>query len=75
MTRLVLNGESHEQEAANAMDLTGFKFTKEEKIIIAKSIITFLYYVNPKHILSYLPEAASVISQWENDGFDEFTVD
>ncbi len=75
MTRLVLNGESHEQEAANAMNITGFKFSKEEKIIIAKSIIMFLYYINPKHILSYIPDAIDVLSQWSNDGFDESSID
>ena len=71
MTRLVLNGESHELEAANAMDLTGFKFTREEKLVVAKSIIMFLYYINPKHVTSYLSkEAFGVINQWEDEGFD-----
>ena len=71
MTRLVLNGESHEQEAANAMDLTGFKFTMEEKIVVAKSIIMFLYYINYKHVISYLPEeAVDVLKQWKDEGFD-----
>ena len=71
MTRLVLNGESHEQEAANAMDLTGFKFAMEEKLVVAKSIIMFLYYINPQHVISYLPEAAvDVLKQWKEEGFD-----
>ena len=75
MTRLVLNGESHEKEAAYAMDLTCFKFTKEEKINVAKSIIMFLYYINPKHVLIYLPHAATILNQWSNDGFDVLSVD
>lgn len=71
MTRLVLNGESHEQEAANAMDLTGFKFTMEEKLVVAKSTIMFLYYINPKHVISYLPEeAVGFLNQWKEEGFD-----
>ena len=71
MTRLVLNGESHELEAANAIDLTGFKFTREEKLVVAKSIIMFLYYINPKHVTSYLSkEAVGVINQWKDEGFD-----
>ena len=74
MTRLVLNGESHEQEAAKAMDLTGFKFTKDEKVNIAKSIIMFLYYINPKHVLAYLPEEGDVLNQWANDGFDVLSI-
>lgn len=71
MTRLVLNGESHEQEAANAMELTGFKFTIDEKRIVAKSIVMFLYYINSKHVTSYLPvESMEILNQWKNDGFD-----
>ncbi len=71
MTRLVLNGESHKEEAANALELTGFKYTIEEKRLVAKSIIMFLYYINPKHVYSNLSNVAiEVLKRWESDGFD-----
>ena len=71
MSRLILNGESHKQEDARTLRILDFKFTKDEKTSIAKSVISLLYYINPLHIKSLLKDnACREIEEWQATNFD-----
>lgn len=64
MYRLVLHGESHYEEQVYSLhDGYGFyQFVSEnEKIKTAKSILCFMFLLNPLHIRAYLQEEAGAI--------------
>lgn len=56
MYRLVLNTESHSEEATRAMpELDFYSFIGEtERVRTAKDVLCFIYLLNPLHILSHL---------------------
>lgn len=70
MYRLVLHGESHYEEQIYSIH-DGYHFyqfiSEEEKVKIAKSILCFMYLLNPHHIIAYLQAEAGAIEnikQW-----------
>ncbi len=78
MYRLVLHGESHEEERVKAMLSDDFYayISEEEKIRTAKEIICFLYLLNPLHVKEHLKRDLdgselhgyeTDISSWVND--------
>ena len=69
MYRLILNGESHMEERARGGSDTDFAemVTLGEKQRTAKDIISFIYLLNPTHVLMHLQEhsdARSIIDSW-----------
>ena len=74
MTRLVLNGGSHEEETIKALgDLFGL-FTPEETQITAKSILSMIFLLNRLHVKLYLGEdAVKKLEEWQASGFDVVT--
>ena len=81
MYRLALHGESHYEEQIYTIH-DGYNFyefiSKDEKIKTAKSILCFMYLLNPFHISAYLqtePDAINNIKTWvnsipKNDSFE-----
>ena len=73
MTRLVLNGESHREEATYSL-MPDAIFSNEEKRKTAKSILLFLYYLDPLHFKAFLNDKSidrvAVIEQWKNADID-----
>ena len=59
MCRLILNSESHMEERVYNLDTTEQYFTKQEKVVTAKSILLFLSYVNEEHLACYLSSSNS----------------
>ena len=66
MYRLVLNTESHSQEAIQgAPELSFFShLTTIEKQRTARDVLCFMYCVNPTHVLSHLPDAQIELDNW-----------
>lgn len=54
MVRLVLNGESHTEEAVYTLDCVTQMFSVDELRKTPKYILMLFYYVNPEHLESYL---------------------
>lgn len=72
MTRLVLNGGSHEEEAVKSLADLFALYTPQEMKVTAKSIISMIYLLNPLHTKQYLGiDAFSVIEGWQIEKFDE----
>lgn len=72
MTRLVLNGGSHEEEAVRSLSDLFALFTPQEMKITAKSILSMIYLLNPLHAKQYLgADAFSEIENWQAEQFDE----
>lgn len=73
MVRLVLNGESHTEEAVYTLDSFAPMFSVEEMRKTAKYILMLFYYVNLGHLESYLiPEAIATIKGWVDANIDIF---
>lgn len=71
MVRLILNGESHTEEAVYTLDSFTPMFSIEEMRKTAKYILMLFYYVNIGHLESYLtPEAVTTIKGWVNANID-----
>lgn len=66
MYRLVLNTESHLQEAVQgAPEMSFFShLTVEEKQRTARDVLCFMYCVNPAHVLAHLPNARKELDNW-----------
>lgn len=67
MYRLTLNSESHMEENIYTLNGITARFTKEEKIQTAKSILLFLQYINKPHLNAYLSEHMAEIESWKAD--------
>lgn len=67
MYRLTLNTESHMEENMYTLNGITARFTKEEKIQTAKSVLLFLLYINRPHLKAYLPEHIDEIESWRTD--------
>lgn len=69
MYRLVLNGESHMEERTRGGSDTDFveMLTMAEKQKTARDIVSFIYLLNPTHVMAHLQEhsdAESNINSW-----------
>lgn len=73
MFRLVLNGESHEEEAAYALSNFDELYTVDEKRRTAKCVLLLLYYINKPHLAAYInvPEQFATIESWKDTGLEE----
>lgn len=73
MFRLVLNGESHEEEAAYALSNFDELYTVDEKRRTAKCVLLLLYYINKPHLAAYINDSAqfAVIESWKDTGLEE----
>lgn len=67
MSRLVLNSESHTEEAAYDMADFSQMFDDDEIRKTAKYLLMLFYYVNRFHLKSYLGGNFSVVEQWVKD--------
>lgn len=69
MYKLVLNGESHFNEAIQRAPETMFfsNLSSSEKQRTAKDILCFMYKVSKVHILSHLPDSGDDIESWWSD--------
>ena len=67
MYRLTLNTESHMEENIYTLNGITARFTKDEKIQTAKSVLLFLLYINKPHLEAYLSEHITEIENWKND--------
>ena len=66
MYRLVLNGESHFEEAVRCAPETTFysHLSETEKQRTARDVLCFLYKINELHLLSHLPDAKNDLESW-----------
>lgn len=66
MYRLVLNGESHFEEAVRcAPEMTFYSHLSDtEKQRTARDVLCFLYKINELHLLSHLPDAKNDLESW-----------
>lgn len=70
LTRLVLNGSSHEEESVRAMTDLFALFTPKEMQMTAKSIIVLLHLLNSLHTKQYLGDVAvTEVESWIASGF------
>ncbi len=69
MIRLVLNGESHTRDRAKFYPQSDFYayLSPEEKKRTSKSVLCLMYFLNPTHILSHIPEAKEQLEKWQLD--------
>lgn len=68
MNRLILNTESHTEEATYTLTGINVHFTREEKVQTAKSVLLFLSYISHPHLSSYLKEnQLQAIEDWKSD--------
>lgn len=75
MTRLVLNGGSHEEESIRSLSDLFALFTPQEMKVTAKSILSMIYLLNPLHVKRYLGTAAlTEIENWQVERFDEIAI-
>ncbi len=66
MYRLVLNGESHFEEAIQGHPETSFfsHLSAAEKQRTAKDILCFIYKINRTHTIAHLPDAGNDLETW-----------
>ena len=69
MYRLVLNNQSHYQEAVRGIPEMSFfsHLSTAEKQRASRDVLCFMYSTNPIHVLSHLPAATSNIKAWLSD--------
>lgn len=71
MVRLVLNGESHTEEAVYTLDGVTQMFSVDELRKTSKYILMLFYYVNPEHLESYLEtNEVQTIKTWVDENLD-----
>lgn len=64
MSRLILNSESHTEEAAYDMANFSQMFDEEEIRKTAKYLLMLFYYVDRFHLKSYLDDNYSIVEKW-----------
>lgn len=67
MSRLVLNSESHTEEAAYNMADFAQMFDEDEIRKTAKFLLMLFYYVDRFHLKSYLKDKFTIVEQWIKD--------
>ncbi len=72
MYRLILNGESHEEEAAYTINNFDELYAIGEKQRTAKCILLLLYYINKPHLAAYINDPAqfATIESWKDSGLE-----
>ena len=72
MYRLILNGESHEEESAYTINNFDELYAIGEKRRTAKCILLLLYYINKPHLAAYINDAAqfATIESWMDSGLE-----
>ena len=66
MSKLILNSDSHMQEPAKALEASTLRYSKTERVAIAKSVLKFLYTINKEHLVAYFGEAkCNTIANWD----------
>ena len=73
MYRLILNGDSHEEEAAYTINNFDELFAIGEKRRTAKCILLLLYYINKPHLAAYINDPAqfATIESWKDSGLED----
>lgn len=73
MYRLVLHGGSHREEQARNLEIDFYSLiSEEEKKRTAKDVISFIYLLNPQHIISHLSDSDKpTLEKWCNDILSE----
>lgn len=73
MYRLILNGESHEEEAAYTLNNFDELYAIGEKRRTAKCVLLLLYYINKPHLAAYINDPAqfATIESWKDTGLEE----
>lgn len=72
MYRLILNGDSHEEEAAYSINNFDELYAIDEKRRTAKCILLLLYYINKPHLAAYINDPAqfATIESWKDSGLE-----
>lgn len=72
MYRLVLNGDSHEEEAAYTLNNFDELYAIGEKRRTAKCVLLLLYYINKPHLAAYINDPArfATIESWKDSGLE-----
>ena len=72
MYRLILNGDSHEEEAAYTINNFDELYAIGEKRRTAKCVLLLLYYINKPHLSAYINDPAqfATIESWKNSGLE-----
>ena len=72
MYRLILNGDSHEEEAAYTINNFDELYAKAEKRRTAKCVLLLLYYINKPHLAAYINDPAqfATIEGWKDSGLE-----
>lgn len=73
MYRLILNGDSHEEEAAYTINNFNELYAIGEKRRTAKCVLLLLYYINKPHLAAYINDPAqfATIEGWKDSGLEE----
>lgn len=73
MFRLILNGESHEEEAAYTLNNFDELYAIGEKRRTAKCVLLLLYYINKPHLAAYIDDPAqfATIESWKDSGLED----
>jgi energy-coupling factor transporter ATP-binding protein EcfA2 len=73
MFRLILNGESHEEEAVYTLSNFDDLYTIGEKRRTARCVLLLLYYINKPHLAAYIDDPAqfATIESWKDSGLEE----
>ena len=73
MYRLILNGDSHEEEAAYSINNFDELYAIAEKRRTAKCVLLLLYYINKPHLAAYINDPAqfATIESWKDSGLEE----
>lgn len=73
MFRLILNGESHEEEAAYTLNNFDELYAIGEKRRTAKCVLLLLYYINKPHLAAYIDDPAqfAIIESWKDSGLED----
>ena len=72
MYRLILNGDSHEEEAAYTINNFDELYAIAEKRRTAKCVLLLLYYINKPHLAAYINDPAqfATIEGWKDSGLE-----
>ncbi len=72
MYRLILNGDSHEEESAYTINNFDELYAIAEKRRTAKCVLLLLYYINKPHLAAYMNDPAqfATIESWKDSGLE-----
>ena len=72
MYRLILNGDSHEEESVYSLSNFDELYAIGEKRRTAKCVLLLLYYINKPHLAAYIddPVQFATIESWKDSGLE-----